>query len=400
MLRRFMKAAAFVCIPFAGFVACDSRQIVMGHDDGRFAGLGPVDSGTDEGGDASARVAYCPTNKCPPGWTTCPSSRYPCDVNLKADIKNCGACGTTCPPKGRDTYSCVDGACVAQCNVETLDCDGVPDNGCETMIRSNDHCGACGNKCTDPAKPCTYQGEVHKSPLACGCPPGQAPCGLSCVDISSADGSCGACFKACDPSGGGAPTYPNTYYGCRNRRCGAVKCKAGFGDCDGVPSNGCETSFLSDDNCGGCGVACPAGQACRLNIAGSPECMCPAGRTYCEECKDGACRGRCVDLTNDVHHCGACGEACLLHVDADPVSSEIPFARSTCDYSTCVSRCIEGRADCNESLVDGCEVDISSDPKNCGACGHVCDAVPGQACVAGQCTIEPCVEDAGGGFAR
>ena len=57
--------------------------------------------------------------------------------------------------------------------------------------------------------------------------------------------------------------------------------------------------------------------------------------------------------------------------------------------------CNEGRADCNNSQSDGCEVNIDSDPRNCGACGHVCDAVAGQACVAGRCVVEPCAQDAG-----
>jgi hypothetical protein len=57
---------------------------------------------------------------------------------------------------------------------------------------------------------------------------------------------------------------------------------------------------------------------------------------------------------------------------------------------------VEGRADCNGNLEDSCEVKIDSDPYNCGACGVVCDAVAGQACVHGRCAVEPCPEqDAG-----
>lgn len=402
MLRRFIKGVAFVCIPIAGFVACDSREILMGTALGPSAGLVSGDSGLDGGMETGVeRIAYCPTNKCPPGWTTCSNSRFPCDVNLQTDVNNCGTCGATCPTFGSDNFSCVDGACVLQCAANALDCDGVIDNGCETRAYSDDHCGACGNKCTDPAKPCMYQGQFGQSQIACGCPPGLTPCGLDCVDLTSTDAHCGACSKGCDPSGAGAPASPNAYYGCRNRRCGAVKCRNGFSDCDGLPSNGCETSLVSDDNCGACGIACPAGQACRLNASNKPTCMCPSGLTYCElGCTNGVCKGQCVDLKSDVDNCGACGANCPVYSSILPVMSEVPFARSACDYSTCVSQCIEGRADCNRSLVDGCEVDIYSDPKNCGACGHVCDAVPGQACVAGQCTIEPCVESAGGDFAR
>lgn len=41
-----------------------------------------------------------------------------------------------------------------------------------------------------------------------------------------------------------------------------------------------------------------------------------------------------------------------------------------CDGGACV--CRAPKADCNGSLADGCEVDLRSDPDNCGACFHSC----------------------------
>lgn len=356
------------------------------------AQFGGADAAPDAEPDPRELIAYCPSSTCPPGWTTCPSSRFPCDVNLRLDSNNCGACGFTCPGGGgREIFACIAGACVMQCNAATrsLDCDGLADNGCETSTPNSNHCGACGNKCADPAKPCAYQGPPGTgAPVACGCDDGFLPCGSYCTEVQNNDLNCGACNTRCDATGGGAPRAPNTYYGCANGSCGSLKCTAFHEECDGDLTNGCETFTVSDDNCGGCGMACPAGQSCRLNSQDVPTCMCPEGLTYCESgCQGGVCKGACVDVMSDAANCGRCGVAC---------SGAIAGARRTCDYGACVVRCNDGRADCNNSQADGCEVDTQGDPQNCGACGRVCDAVAGQACVGGQCVVEPCdVVDAG-----
>jgi hypothetical protein len=40
-------------------------------------------------------------------------------------------------------------------------------------------------------------------------------------------------------------------------------------------------------------------------------------------------------------------------------------------------------ADCDGLAVDGCEVDSTSDPANCGGCGLAC--APGETCASGMC---------------
>jgi hypothetical protein len=47
------------------------------------------------------------------------------------------------------------------------------------------------------------------------------------------------------------------------------------------------------------------------------------------------------------------------------------------------SACVKPLADCNQIAGDGCEVDLSSDPSNCGYCGKVCD--PAGDCSGGVC---------------
>jgi cysteine-rich repeat protein len=55
--------------------------------------------------------------------------------------------------------------------------------------------------------------------------------------------------------------------------------------------------------------------------------------------------------------------------------------------SACKIACNPGRADCNASPGDGCEVDTSSDKNNCGGCGKSCGA--------GQCKNGSCMQDYG-----
>jgi len=342
-------------------------------------------------------ITYCASNKCPEGWTTCPNSRFPCDVNLLRDADNCGACGNACPATLLpNAFTCNNGTCVHQCGPgHLLDCDGIPDNGCETAV-TNQHCGACGKECLDPAMPCVAQPGGHYD---CGCPPDERFCAdqFRCVKRDD-DNNCGACGNKCDPNNDGGTPPPDAFYGCANEQCGALKCNPLKGNCDGLVENGCETSLDTNDNCGACGNACPDGQACRGGPDAKAHCMCPPGRTFCPRGTSGNLEvGECVDVATDQQNCGACGVSCA---DYEIPPSARSSTVATCKYGSCVAECSYGFADCNRSESDGCEINTNSDPRNCGGCGIVCDAVAGQACVAGRCVVEPCSLDAGGGSAR
>ncbi|AKV02671.1 hypothetical protein AKJ09_09334 [Labilithrix luteola] len=349
------------------------------------ASLGDTDAGL---------ITYCASNKCPAGFTTCSTSRFPCDVNLRADRQNCGECGHACPAAtGREAYECVDGKCVLQCSAiaPTFDCDGLPDNGCETDPGSNDHCTACGDTCPDPDKPCVSTSS--EGSYQCGCPPDLLNCPgtfPSCIDPTNDDRNCGACNNMCDRMGDGGAPLANAYYGCVANQCGRMKCNANYGNCDGDASNGCEAQLVTSENCGACGRTCSPGMECRVNLKGQAECMCPTGLTYCPQtCFGGVCYGGCYDISSDKLNCGACGFNCSFGAE--------PYSTSYCSYGICNKRCNKGRADCNRNPADDCEVDTDSDPRNCGGCGKVCDAVDGQACVGGQCVVEPCEQGSDAG---
>jgi hypothetical protein len=401
---KLLKAAAacFAATVFAVLAASCSDNardpIILGNDLNDASGgpvfVDPSEAGADaEGG----LIEYCASSKCPEGHVTCPGSYFACDVDLQTDIRNCGACGVNCPqPSNAETFECVAGSCVMHCNIGPtyLDCDGVSDNGCEIQPNTNDNCGACGNVCADPAKPCI---EVHPDDFACGCPGGTRLCPPNdenainhCVKNDD-DKNCASCGDVCDPAGDGTkPSFDNTYFGCENSECGNLKCVDGYANCDGDLLNGCEASLASDDNCGGCGKPCGAGQKCSLGLDGRAFCACPDNTTFCgfcpkictdAGCVELGCIGSCRDLTSDVNACGSCAVSC-------DVGS--PFAEPVCSYGSCQERCPDGRADCNGNTSDGCEVTTQTDPSNCGGCGIKCDAIAGQACVGGRCVVEPC----------
>jgi hypothetical protein len=92
------------------------------------------------------------------------------------------------------------------------------------------------------------------------------------------------------------------------------------------------------------------------------------------------CGGSCVDLADDVHHCGDCGTDCtqLAHVNPQAVF---------CQAGACTvpaSACAPGFADCTGGAADSCETDVTT-AAHCGACGTVC-AVDGGEPV---CSQEP-----------
>jgi len=396
MVRRIVRVAAplTLLLPALGasFGGCAGRDVTVGTARDDTPSFETPDAATPPDAAAGELTSYCASDRCPTGRVTCPDSLYLCDVDLLTDVANCGECGNQCPNES----ICADGRCALSCRLEEGDCDGIPDNGCEASMYSADNCGFCGNKCPDGV-PCVDRGILD---LHCGCKPGELNCGgfiLPCIDPMNDDTNCGACGNACPPDGSGIHELkPNTYLGCGNGECAALKCKANFGDCDHNPENGCEAPLLDDENCGACGNRCTDGAECGLMVTFSglvPTCMCPKSPTFCGGRLDMGGEsfklGDCKNLESDPDNCGGCGTSC----PNSPANAE-----PSCVYGKCKYDCEPGWGDCNATTIDGCETRTASDPNNCGACGVVCDAIAGQACVDGRCMVEPCeqLQDAGG----
>ncbi|MBX3187276.1 MAG: hypothetical protein KF819_09680 [Labilithrix sp.] len=88
------------------------------------------------------------------GKTLCPG---PSCVDLLTDVGACGSCGLGCKAPGpNQTSTCKKGLCAYECQAGFADCNGDPEDGCETNLRIHPgHCGACGQACDLAAgQPC------------------------------------------------------------------------------------------------------------------------------------------------------------------------------------------------------------------------------------------------------
>lgn len=157
-------------------------------------------------------------------------------------------------------------------------------------------------------------------------------------------------------------------------------CQPGTAECDGDTAELCETSILTDVlHCGSCRTPC--------ELAGASEVSCSAGRCRIVACaapyKD--CNlisedGCEANLSADPRNCGSCGAVC-------PESN----GTALCVDGKCqLGACNPGFADCDG---DGlCREDLRSDPLNCGQCGNACKAANGTGkCAESRCVIDTCV---------
>jgi hypothetical protein len=199
------------------------------------------------------------------------------------------------------------------------------DTDCRTGMRCNPTTGTCVACLVDddcpPEQVCAGGACAEKCSDLHACAGGLACCSGGCVDTTSDALNCGACGTAC-------PAAPHAIAGCTAGTCGVGGCEDGWGDCNGNPQDGCETSLSADvDHCGACTTTCSA------DHAGTPSCA--AGH-------------------------------CLL----------------TCDT---------GWSDCNHDPNDGCEAQLDTDPLNCGACGTICPgsgfATSEALCTGGACSF-------------
>ncbi len=142
------------------------------------------------------------------------------------------------------------------------------------------------------------------------------------------------------------------------------------------------TDINSDTaNCGGCNEPCPFG------VNGGVTCLAGTCGVVCspgfDNCNQTLLDGCEVKLSESAANCGACGTKC-----------EAPNAFGGCENSSCtVGLCKQGFADCNGLLPDGCEVTIGDDANHCGGCGNACmPAANSQpTCEAGSCIFGACV---------
>ena len=284
-------------------------------------------------------MGACAT-ECPPPLTDCGGSCF----DLDRDESNCGACGTACSVG----EACVSGTCTLQCPPGLTDCEG----SCVRLDGDRDNCGACGTTCA-PGEVC------EAGSCALVCPPNLTDCDGTCRDTQVDLANCGACGTTC-----------GTDELCVSGAC-TLTCQGGTPDaCDGA----CTNLQIDPTNCGACGTACGPDEVCDAGLCAG---RCGPGRIRCGQV--------CTSTSSDPLNCGACGAPC----------DEALGAIALCLDGTCGFTCAAGFDDCDDDLfsgtTNGCEVDLSADANNCGACGTVCDFANGAgACTGGACVLSAC----------
>lgn len=207
---------------------------------------------------------------CSPGYANCNKAIGDgCEINLKSDPLNCGACQSVCSiPHGMS--GCTDGSCsVAGCDPHRGDCNGIADDGCEVTLKNDPtHCGTCQNACSiaNGTPGCT-----NGNCSVASCDVGYDDCNDlvsdGCeVDLKSDPAHCGTCESVCSVANGVA--------GCTNSGCSVANCDVNRADCNGLVADGCESSTQTDmSNCGKCGTVCGANTVC-LNGFCNPLGLC------------------------------------------------------------------------------------------------------------------------------
>jgi len=321
---------------------------------------------------------------CEPGWSNCNGDPADgCEVNVLTSLDNCGGCGTACFAPNHNNVRCEGGQCrYTACEAGFDDCNRDNADGCEADLRGDaERCGACGTRCppTGGRTPACLAGTCGTT-ATCVAPradcDGAAANGCE-VDLTTSPLHCGRCGGACGTR--------NATATCDAGRCG-LRCDANFADCDGVNGDGCEVDLRgSAQHCGRCGNACALpNTAVQQCVAGACAVgACAAGRGNCDAMAANGCE---TDTQASVDHCGGCGRPCRIANGA-----------GRCDMGTCrVAACTAPFADCNNNPADGCETNLSTDPRSCGRCGARCE--PPNAvgvCTAGACRVQSCAGNFG-----
>ena len=137
----------------------------------------------------------------------------------------------------------------------TADCNGLPGDGCERDLTTLTDCGQCDVACG------LFHADATCATGTCevdGCDPGWEDCNDEpedgCEAIIGSIDHCAVCYDSC--------LLSRAQVDCQAGQCVFVGCSAHSEDCDGNPANGCNDLWEDEGNCGSCGNPCLGGLEC------------------------------------------------------------------------------------------------------------------------------------------
>ena len=235
-------------------------------------------------GQGSACVAGKCSVACPGGQDVCAGK---CTY-LTTDAANCGMCGNACGMG----ESCVGSACKVLCPMGQTACKSCVDTNLDPA-----NCGGCNKVCGNG-----FVCSMGKCVTGCQMPLITCNNMMTCVDPRNDPDNCMSCGMVC-------PMVQNAQRACAGGNCGMGMCNPGFLNCDGQSANGCEVSGGTDiNNCGSCAKVCGFANATPKCVMGTCAiASCAQGFGDC----DGMAQNGCETNTNTSQsNCGACGSPC------------------------------------------------------------------------------------------
>jgi hypothetical protein len=200
---------------------------------------------------------------------------------------------------------------------------------------------------------------------------------------------CQSCEESCDASSAALTAFCDG----SGSGCGETACEADLGDCDG--DGECSDDLTSVADCGRCGHEChvPHGTpSCDEGECAVAECDEGSGRIWAN-CDSAAANGCERELNSDRRFCGSCDNDCTRLLDASLHVTDVGCADGGCLITSCET----GWGDCDGTFENGCEVDTTSDPAECGGCadagGIDCDGEYAHGtglCVDSKCEFAEC----------
>jgi hypothetical protein len=307
---------------------------------------------------------------CASGYGNCDGNQLNgCEANLNTDLSHCGSCPNACTNPNGST-ACTAGACAPVCNTGWGNCNGNPNDGCETGTLANlNNCGTCGNVCSSVGGTPSCSAGTCSIACASGFGNCDALVSTGCeANLSNDVNHCGSCTTTCTNAHGATACVASVC---------TPTCSANWGNCDGNANNGCEASLTTLTSCGACGAGCARTNATASCATGSCQiASCTSGYGNC----DGIDANGCEASLSSTSHCGGCGVACAN-----------PNGTTVCSGGACVPTCTAGYGNCDGNANNGCETNLNTDALHCGSCPNACAFANASAsCVAGACQLGTC----------